>query len=111
MFELVARWTEGDRVRDAATQGSPVVGLGVEWSDRVEGLLANLEPPPRRLVPSNISGVPDEVSDVDPGDASSPATWAAGQTAGSVIQEPAQGPATAAREIGRCGGGRLRSVL
>lgn len=108
VLEVVNHWNEGNLVRISPVQGSMIVGIGMEWSDRTEFLLANLEPVPLRVRLSNLSGMLDEVSDIDPRDSSAPAEWVT-RANESVVQGPGQDSADF--EIGRYGVVRLQGLL
>jgi hypothetical protein len=108
VLEVVTHWNGGNLVRVSRVEGSMIIGVGMEWSDRSEYLLANLEPVPRRVELSNLSGMLDEVSDIDPRDSSAPAEWVA-RARESVVQ--VSGQDSADFEIGPYGVVRLRSIL
>lgn len=108
VLEVVTHWNGGNLVRVSRAEGSMVVGVGMEWSDRAEYLLANLEPVPRRVALSSLSCKLNEVGDIDSRDSSASAEWVA-RAIESVVQ--LSGQDSADFEIGPYSVVRLRGAL
>lgn len=107
VLEVVKQWKNGNIVRIGKDQGSRLLGVGMEWPDRTEFLLANLCSFSRRVSLSNLSGKLLDVSDLDSGNRMTPAGWIVRADGNSVVSESS----TAVLEFGPYGVVRVRTIL
>ncbi|HLI14799.1 MAG TPA: hypothetical protein VKV23_01930 [Acidimicrobiales bacterium] len=104
VLESVTHWRGGNLVRLACPHGGTLAGLGMEWPDRSELLVANLAPEGRRVVLSGLAG------DAELHELASPAPGGGADWVGPRRAERADGArGTAAFEIGGYGVARLRT--
>ncbi len=71
VLEAVLSWAEANLVRVGAVHGE-VVGLGAEWPDRSELLIANLGQDEQRIELSGLSGRLTEIAELSPGSSQGP---------------------------------------
>ncbi|HXW79164.1 MAG TPA: hypothetical protein VEJ84_06675 [Acidimicrobiales bacterium] len=103
VFETVLSWGDANLVRVGAVHDL-AVGLGAEWPDRSELLIANLGQEDRRVAVSGLSGRVTEVSELSPG-SSRGAQW----TPLASTHWSSARPGAAELTVGRYGVTRVRT--
>jgi hypothetical protein len=104
VLETVLSWRSGNIVRVGQLYGADLVGLGAEWADRSELLVANLGSSARQVELDGLAGEVTELSELT-NDPSGGAAWAELST----TAEPSQRPGTVAFTTGPYGVVRVRT--
>jgi hypothetical protein len=87
VLETVLGWRSGNVVRVGQLYGGDLVGLGAEWADRSELLLANLASTARQVELDGLAGEVTELSELT-NDPSAGASWAELSTTAGPSQRP-----------------------
>lgn len=105
-LEAVLSWGAGNVVQVGTVAGANIVGLGAEWPDRSELLVANLAPEGREVELTNLAGAVVEFSELNCEGPTRGAAWVA-----SPPREPtADRPGGTTFTIGGYGVARIRTV-